>query len=180
MLDDLQQISGLGPTASFNSLSRHLHWLLRYHGEGKPEGYASDISDLRERDLPGVVASIEAWAGRLLDLGLLQSISPSWEAGHYGSAVRDAFIYLEDVCRDVGGIDPARGLSGDRLVTSLIAPSSRTSLRLPDDGFMGELTGGEREGAYNLLKAHFFCSGTQLPIDRSLTQHQKLRTSFTW
>jgi len=114
VLDDLQTITGIGPTGSFNTLARHLHWLLRRHGEGKPDLYAPDLSDIRERDLPGVVASVEAWGRQLLDPGLVAAIAASWEAQHYGSAVRDAFIYLEDVLRELGGVDPDSG----SLVTS--------------------------------------------------------------
>ena len=155
VLDDLQEVTAIGPTGSFDSLLRHLHWLQRYHREDKPERYASDIADIRERDLMGVVAAVEAWALQLLDQGLVDAISVSWEAQHYGSAIRDAFIYLEDVLREVGGVDPNAGLSGDRLVTSLLAPSSTTCLSLPQDGFMGHLTSGEQEGVYNFFKGSF-------------------------
>jgi hypothetical protein len=167
VLDDLQETTGIGPTGSFNTLARHLHWLERYHREGKPDRYAPDITDIRERDLPGVIASVEAWGRQLLDTGLVESITASWEAQHYGSAVRDAFIYLEDALRELGNIDPATGLSGDRLVTMLLGPSSGTALTLPQDGFMGHLTRGELEGVYNYFKGAFL-------LFRNATAHRPI------
>lgn len=168
VLDDLQETTGMGPTGSFNSFARHLHWLQRYHREGKPDNYASDIVDLQERDLPGIIASIEDWGQKLLDSGLVDAITPSWSAQHFGSAVRDAFIYLEDVLRAIGNIDPARGLSGDRLVTTLLAPSSATALAPPDGTFMGQLTRGEREGLYNYFKGAFL-------LFRNATAHRPIQ-----
>jgi hypothetical protein len=167
VLDDLQEITGIGPTGSFNTLARHLHWLQRYHQEGKPESYTSDIVDLRERDVPGVIASIEAWGRQLFDPGLVEAITASWEAQHFGSAVRDAFIYLEDVLREVGTVDPGVGLSGDRLVTKLLAPSSEIALTLPEDGPMGHLTRGEREGVYYYFKGAFL-------LFRNATAHRPI------
>lgn len=167
VLDDLQEITGIGPTGSSNSLARHLHWLQRRHREGKPDLYAPDIADIRERDLPGVIAAVEAWGRQLLDPGLVEVVTASWEAQHYGSAVRDAFIYLEDVLRDVGKVDPAKGLSGDRLVTTLLAPSSSSALALSHDGFMGHLTGGELEGVYNYFKGAFL-------LFRNATAHRPI------
>src|SRR5713101_4783283 len=64
----------LGPTGPFNSLARHLHWLQRYHREQKPERYAPDIVDIRERDLPGVIAAVESWGRQILDAGLVEAI----------------------------------------------------------------------------------------------------------
>jgi len=167
VLDDLQTITGIGPTGSFNTLARHLHWLLRRHGEGKPDLYAPDLSDIRERDLPGVVASVEAWGRQLLDPGLVAAIAASWEAQHYGSAVRDAFIYLEDVLRELGGVDPDSGLAGDQLVTRLLEPSHSTRLVLPQDGFLGHLTRGELQGAYHYAKGAFL-------LFRNATAHRPI------
>jgi len=167
VLDDLQEITGIGPTGSFNSLAQHLHWMQRRHPERKPELYAPDIADIRGRDLPGVIASVEAWGRQLLDPGLVEAITSSWEAQHYDSAVRDAFIYLEDVLRESGGVDPAMGLSGDRLVTNLLGPSSGSALTLPRAGFMGNLTGGEREGVYNYFKGAFL-------LFRNATAHRHI------
>lgn len=167
VLDDLQEITGIGPTGPFNSLVRHLHWLQRRHREGKPDLYVTDINDILDRDLPGIIACIEDWATQLLDAGLVEAISASWEAQHYGSAVRDAFIYLEDVLRELGNIDPATGLSGDRLVTTLLAPSSTTALAFSTDGFMGKLTRGELEGVYNYFKGAFL-------LFRNATAHRRI------
>lgn len=167
VLDDLQETTGIGPTGSFNTLTRHLHWMQRYHREGKPDRYASDVADIRERDLPGVILAVEEWGQQLLNPGLMQAITASWSAQHYGSAVRDAFIYLEDVLREAGNVDPSKGLSGDRLVTALLGPSSSNALTLPQDGFMGHLTRGELEGVYSYFKGAFL-------LFRNATAHRPI------
>ncbi|MHB1774280.1 MAG: TIGR02391 family protein [Acidimicrobiales bacterium] len=167
ILDDLQKITGLDETGAFGSLRRHLRWLQRRHREGRPDLFAPDVEDIRERDLPGVVEAVEAWGQQLLDAGLVAAISTSWEAQHYGSAVRDAFIHLEDVLRDVASLDPDTGLSGAQLVTSLLTPSSSPRLALSDDGFMAHLTSGEREGLYNFVNGAF-------RLFRNATAHRNL------
>lgn len=167
VLDDLQENVSAGPTGAFNSLARHLYWLQRYHREQKPDRYAPDIADIRERDLPGVIAAIESWGRQTLDTGLFEAITASWQAQHFGSAVRDAFIYLEDALREVGNVDPATGLSGDRLVTRVLGPSSSSAIALPTDGFMGHLTRGEREGVYSYVKGAFL-------LFRNATAHRPI------
>lgn len=155
ILDVLQEMIGAGPTGSFDSLARHLHFLLYYHRAGKPESYAADIEDLRERDLPSVIRAVEEWGAQLLDPGLVGAIKTSWETQHFGNAVRDAFIYLEDALREVGDVDPRRGLSGDRLVTSVLGPSAQAGTSVRSDGFLGHLTSGESTGLYHLFKGAF-------------------------
>lgn len=167
VLDNLQEKVSAGPTGAFNSLARHLHWLQHCHREQKPERYAPDIADIRERDLPGVIAAVESWGRHILDTGLVEAITASWEAQHFGSAVRDAFIYLEDVLREVGNVDPATGLSGDRLVTRVLGPTSNSAITLPADGFMGHLTRGELEGVYNYVKGAFL-------LFRNATAHRPI------
>lgn len=76
VLDDLQENVSAGPTGAFNSLARHLHWLQRYHREQKPERYAPDIADIRERDLPGVIVAVEAWGRHILDQAWLRRSRP--------------------------------------------------------------------------------------------------------
>ena len=154
-LDMLQATIGVGPTGSFDNLARHLAFVLHYHRKGQPQGYASDLADLRERDLPGVIHAVEEWATSALDPGLVQAIGPSWEAQHYGNAVRDAFIYLEALLRETGKVDPTQGMSSDRLVTTLLGPASGGRIKLSGDSFLGHLTGGETEGAYNFVKGAF-------------------------
>jgi hypothetical protein len=167
VLDDLQENVSAGPTGAFNSLARHLHWLQRYHREQKPDRYAPDIADIRERDLPAIIAAVEFWGRQILDAGLVEAIAASWEAQHFGSAVRDAFIYLEDMLREAGNVDPATGLSGDRLVTRVLGPSSSSAITLPTDGFMGHLTRGELEGVYQYVKGAFL-------LFRNATAHRPI------
>ncbi len=78
-----------------------------------------------------MIRALEEWGQQVLNPGLMQAITASWSARHYGSAVRDAFIYLEDVLREAGNVDPSKGLSGDHLVTALLGPSSSNALTLP-------------------------------------------------
>lgn len=167
VLNDLQENVSAGPRGAFNSLARHLYWLQRYHREQKPDRYTPDIADIRERDLPGVIAAVESWGRQFLDPDLVKAISASWEAQHFGSAVRDAFIYLEDVLRGVGNVDPSTGLTGDRLVTQVLGPSSSSRITLPTDGFMGRLTRGELEGVYNYVKGAFL-------LFRNATAHRPI------
>lgn len=124
---------------AFNSLARHLYWFERYHCEQKPDRNAPDIADIRERDLPDVIVAVESWGCHFADASLVKAISAPWEAQHFGSAVRDAFIHLEDVLREVGNVDLSSGLSGDRLVAQLLGPSSSSQITLPTDGFMSHL-----------------------------------------
>lgn len=154
-LDVLQEMIGAGPTGSFDSMVRHLHFLLYYHRAAQPESYASDMDDLRERDLPGVIRAVEEWGTQLLDPRLVAATKTSWDGQHYGNAVRDAFICLEDALREAGGVDPGRGLSGDRLVTSVLGPSANLESPLRSDSFLGQLTSGESTGVYYLFKGAF-------------------------
>jgi hypothetical protein len=87
-LDALQATIEVGPTGPFNDMARHLHFLLHYHRKSQPAGYATDLADLRERDLPGVIRAVEEWATQEIDPGLVLAITPSWDAHHYGNAVR--------------------------------------------------------------------------------------------
>ena len=52
ILVDLEQMTGAEQNRSFGDLARHPYWLNRFYREGKPDRYASDISDIRDRDLP--------------------------------------------------------------------------------------------------------------------------------
>jgi hypothetical protein len=84
----------------------------------------------------------------------------------FGSAVRDAFIYLDDVLREVGNIGPATGPSGDRLVTRELGPPSSSVITLPTDGFIR----GELEGVYNYVKGAFLLFRNAPRTARSRTQ----------
>ena len=145
-LEDLRQMigaetPGLFTRSPFGALSQHLYWLCRYYREGKPDRYAPDIRDIRDRDLPGVIRAVEKWGSDFLDPRLAAAISASWEAQRYANAVRDAFICLENILRDLGEVEPSHGDSGDRLVTSVLGPTSdaRIELQIPS-------WAGSREG----------------------------------
>ena len=140
---------------SFSKLARHLGWLCRYYREEKPDRYAGDIRDIRDTDLPGVMALVERWSSDFLDPDLEVAIAESWNAHRYKSAMQDAFIYFERVLRERGGIDPSQGLSGDRLVTKVLGPNGSARVNTSSDTFMGQLTGGEVEGFYQLTRGAF-------------------------
>ena len=154
-IDRLQEIVGAGPTGAFNDLSRHLHFIVHYHRKNQPDNYASDLVGIREKDLPGVIKLVRTWGAPAYDPVLLAAVRVSWEAQHYASAVRDAFIILEMRLRDLVDADPSVAASGVRLVTAVLGPTSPTRVALPADTFMGTLTGPEADGAYALVKGAF-------------------------
>lgn len=166
-LDELGETIGAGASGAFGTLGRHLYFLDYWYQRDKPESYASDLVDMTERDLPGVAAAVSVWARGGLSEGLAHAIDTSWNSRHYAGAVRDAFIHLESVMREVGGVDPSRGLSGERLIEELLGPNSSSPLSLPPDGPFGALTGGERAGAYHLLRGAFL-------LVRNATAHRPL------
>lgn len=139
----------------FGQLARHLGWLCRYYREEKPDRYASDIRDIRDRDLPGIMTLVERWASSFLDPNLEAAVTESWQAQRYTSVVQDAFIYLERVLRELGGVDPSQGLSGDRLIAKVLGPNGSAREDLASDTFMGQLTGGEIEGLHQLVRGAF-------------------------
>jgi hypothetical protein len=166
-LDELGETIGAGASGFFGTLGRHLYWLDYWYERDKPDSYASDLVDITERDLPGVAAAVSAWARNGVDAGLSAAISTSWNSRHYAGAVRDGFIYLESVLREVGGVDPGRGLSGERLIEELLGPNSANPLSLSKEGPFGSLTGGERAGAYHLLRGAFL-------LARNATAHRPI------
>lgn len=160
-LTNLQQMVGADAAqpslrgTAFDEMARHLYWLCRYYRQGEPDKYAPDIADIRDRDLPGIIQAVDKWNSGSLDPRLASAIKISWEAQRYTNAVLDAFICLENVLRDLGEVDASRGLSGDRLVTSVLGPNSDTRIKLPADTFLGSVTTGESSGFYNLVKGAF-------------------------
>ncbi len=165
-LGDLRAtIDGAGIPA-FGTTARHLGFIEFYHRKGHPDSYAGDIANLRDRDVPGVIRAVEDWSANNLDAGLVEAIQGSWNAQNYESAVRDAFVYLEAVLRVIADIDPATGLSGVQLATAVLGPKSRTG-SLPTDGFLGAVTGGEREGAHELVMG-------ALRLFRNATAHRRI------
>jgi Protein of unknown function (Hypoth_ymh) len=140
---------------AFGDLARHLAWLCRYYSEEKPDKYATDVSDIRHRDLPGIVWLVERWATGFLDPQLETAVAESWEAQRYASVVQDAFIYLEQLLRNLGSVTPSQGLSGAKLVTKVLGPGSPTRVDLLSHSFMGQMTNGEMEGAFYLVKGAF-------------------------
>lgn len=166
-LDAVGAKVGREPGRAFASLARHLYWLERFYLEDRPDRYASDVRDIRSSDLPGVIKAVEESNSGPLDEGLFAAVNESWEAHRFAGAVRDAFIYLEAVIREMGEVDPARGLSGDKLVTTVLDPSnSHTEVR--GDTFLGPLTRGEATGFYYLVRGAFLLfrnSAAHRPIE---------------
>ena len=136
-------------------LQRHLHWLVHYHGRGEPEGYLPDVADITQRDLPGVIELVEQWERGLLAAGLVDAVSASWDDHNYVNAVRDGFVYLEETLREVGGVPPDEGLSGDQLINRLLAPTSAERIDLSGSGVHDPRTKGEQQGVFHLFKGAF-------------------------
>lgn len=139
-LDGLRSSIDADWTGPFGMARRHLGWLGRRHREGKPELAETDVLDLRDRDLPAVIREVGSWSLKLLDEGLVNAIRDSWDSKQYVSAVRDAFVYLETSLRMIGQVDPTKGLSGERLVNSLLAPGAPGQIPLRSDGLLGLMT----------------------------------------
>lgn len=135
-------------------LSRHLGFIGVYFRKGEHEQYASDIADIRERDLPATAASVAEWERALYDPGLVMATQRAWADGNFLTVVRDAFVHLEDRLRAAGQVDPTKGYSGDKLVTLLLAPASPSRIDL-GQGMLGATTTGEQEGVLNLFKGAF-------------------------
>lgn len=153
-LELLRTTIGAPSGGSFEDASRHLRFLAFYHAKGHPDGYASDVANLRDRDLPGVIQAAEEWTATVLDPGLVDAIRGAWDGKQYDSAVRDAFVYLEAVLRLTGDINPSAGLSGVRLADAAFGPKSAVAAQ-ESYGFLGAATDGEREGGLELMRGAF-------------------------
>jgi hypothetical protein len=140
--------------SSSGNLRRHLYWLRRRFGEGKPELADGDLRDLREHDVPAVVDAVAAWGRSLIDAKLYQAVIRSWEAQQYDSAVRSAFVCLEERMRSLGDVSARRSVAGAGLVRQLL-PEGDDRDRWDSRGFMGGLTDGEQKGARQLLSGSF-------------------------
>ncbi|MEA2825714.1 MAG: hypothetical protein QOG43_153 [Actinomycetota bacterium] len=150
----LAQMLG-GDTLTKSSLGQHLHWLGYWYARGKHDQYASDVVDIRERDLPALAEFVAQWERSLLDPRLAAAIDRAWTDRNFLAVVRDAFVYLEHRLRDLGKVDPAKGLTGDALVTLLLGPNARQKLTLPAGTLLGPVTGGEDAGLMHLFKGAF-------------------------
>jgi hypothetical protein len=105
-----------------------------------------------------------------VDSRLLKAVEGSWKAQHYGNAIRDAFICLEEVLRSAAELDSSKGLTGDKLVTAAFATNGTLGPKIPQDEFMGKLTGGEMKGLEYLLRGGFL-------LFRNATAHRNIQYS---
>lgn len=65
-----EQMIGSERARAFGDLARHLYWLGRFYREGKPDRCVTDIRDIRDRDLPGVIWALERWGSGLLEVSV--------------------------------------------------------------------------------------------------------------
>jgi uncharacterized protein (TIGR02391 family) len=154
-LRQIAEVTGKAQDRPFTELARHVRFVSRFYREGKPASYAADLTSIRDRDLPGVIACVQAWEAELLPPGLAEAIEQSWNAGNYRAAVRDGFVFLEDALRQAGGIDPARGLTAEKLINELLAKDSPTRIDLSGVASLGPVTAGEEQGVLHLFKGAF-------------------------
>jgi hypothetical protein len=156
-LAGLAQLLGLGDVRDIgqSQLARHLGWLRRYYRDGEHGKYASDVMDIRERDLPAVAHFVEQWERSLVDPQLLQAIETAWADRNFLAVVRDAFVHLEDRIRQFGDVSATEGMTADRLVGLLFGPTGDALSRLPPDGLLGPVTAGEQQGLLHLFKGAF-------------------------
>lgn len=150
-----------------SQLTRHLGWMNRYYQRGEHSKYATDVVDIRERDLPAVAAYVEEWERALLDPQLVEAVARAWADRNYLAVVRDAFVHLEERLREFGDVDPGSGMSGDKLVDLLFGPAGAGIARLPTGGLLGPVTKGERTGLLHLFKAAFLFA-------RNPTAHRRI------
>ena len=69
--------------------------------------------------------------------------------------MRDAFIYLEMILREAGGVSHDSRFTGVQLATAVLGPKSPSRIQLSPHAALGPLSSGEAEGAYNLVKGAF-------------------------
>jgi uncharacterized protein (TIGR02391 family) len=169
-LNTVRTMIGADRTGAFCSTNQHISALIYYYKKKQPHSYESDINDLYEDDLPGVVSAVETWLEDQIDPRLLRAVRKSWDDQRYGNAVRDAFICLETVLRTTAELDGSAGLSGDKLVTAAFAPERSLVGRIPSDGFMGQLTNGEVKGLEYLVRGAFL-------LFRNATAHREIAYS---
>lgn len=162
----------LGPSKHLakSQLVRHLGWMNRYYRDGEHGQYASDLVDIRERDLPAVAIAVQQWERSRLDAGLVDAVDRAWRDGDYRAVIRDAFVHLEERLRTFGGIDPTAGLSGSTLVDTIFGPAGDGITRLPAGALLGPVTGGERTGLVHLFKGAFLFA-------RNPTSHRRVEHS---
>jgi len=77
---DISEPRWLHRGSPFDEMTRHLYWLCRNYREDKPNKYAPDIRDIRDRDLPGVIQAVNKWGSDFLDPRLASTIAVSCEA----------------------------------------------------------------------------------------------------
>ena len=142
---------GAVETEPFGQLLRHLYWIGYWHGRGQPASYQSDLIDINERDLPGVIDAVSHWEARLLSPGLAEAVARSWVDRNFVNVVRDAFVYLEQSLRRLGRVPSSEGITAVPLVQRLLNPTSEERLVLPGE----ERTGGEMDGILQLFLGAF-------------------------
>lgn len=150
-LNRLARAIGAEESEAVEKLSRHLYWIEYWLKKGRPENFGGDIRDITQWDLPGVIIEVARWEQGLMVPGLVEAVRASWEQGNYSNAVRDSFVFLEEALRRVGGVDPEQGMSGARLVTSLMAVDSPNRIDMTQSQLAPE-TRGEQEGAMSFFK----------------------------
>ena len=121
------------------------------------------------RTFPRASNAVRTWSNELLDAELVAAVLPSWQAQDYDSAVRSAFVHLEDRMREAGSIDRAEGLTGRSLVSRLL-PGNGMSERWNAEGLLGQLAHQEQRGARELLNGSF-------SLFRNATAHRS--TAYT-
>lgn len=153
-LSDLERLLGSWTLRGADDLHRHLHFIGYYYRKNEHANYAEDVIDISRNDLPAVADSVADWERSLYDSALMDAISRAWQDGNYLGVVRDAFVHLEERLREAGPVPPGTGLTGEKLVTRLLAQSSAHRLDLPP-GLLAASTSGEAEGVLNLFKGAF-------------------------
>lgn len=117
------------PAMSGNS-RRHLSWLVRELGKGRPRTCRQDVEDLVEHDIPGTIESIEKRAKELtyLDEKLTDAVLPLIKDRQFDSAICKAFLVLTARLRPTYGLP--NGTDGEGLVNTVFGQGSKHHLTL--------------------------------------------------
>lgn len=146
-LEGLQSLTGVSAT----SLRRHLAFISRNHGRGRPEDSDGDVRDIRERDLMEVVQEVTDWIATTDNTEVAEAAGSAWERRDYDGAVRSAFVRLETRMRERARVSATDGgMVGRRLVNRLL-PDNGVSARWNPEGLLGRLKEQEQVAARELF-----------------------------
>lgn len=103
---------------------RHLGWMVRELRKGDARSCRSDIDDLVNSDIPGIIEKIEKWAKDMayMDEELRAAVVPLIRTRQFDSAIRKAFLILTERLRSTYSLP--QGTDGEGLVNIVFGQNS--------------------------------------------------------